>query len=124
MTPRSLDANNRMPGRPTMQQSEGGYVQPSSPSADSRIPTEEIAHDLNNLLGAILGYGELAQGAVPDDGPLRRYIESIMAAALRSKYTIGRLFEGCRFDYAAADTSDTPTETISRGGGEAIMIID
>ena len=107
-----------------MQQSEGGYVQPSSPSADSRILTEEIAHDLNNMLGAILGYGELAQGAVPDDGPLRRYIENIMAAGLRAKTSIGRLLEAGRFDDAAANDFDSPTKTIARGCGEAIMIVD
>jgi len=43
-----------------------------------------IAHDFNNILGAILGYGELAQKGVPG-GVVRRYIDNVMHAAGRAK---------------------------------------
>jgi signal transduction histidine kinase len=50
-----------------------------------------IAHDFNNILGAILGYGELAQSAASADGPMRRYVENIMIAGLRAKSLVERL---------------------------------
>jgi signal transduction histidine kinase/CheY-like chemotaxis protein len=50
-----------------------------------------IAHDFNNILGAILGYGELAQQQSDPAGPLRRYIDNIMHAAGRAKVLVDRI---------------------------------
>jgi PAS domain S-box-containing protein len=50
-----------------------------------------IAHDFNNILGAILGYGELAQQQSDPDGPLRRYIDNVMHAAGRAKVLVDRI---------------------------------
>jgi PAS domain S-box-containing protein len=50
-----------------------------------------IAHDFNNILGAILGYGELAQGAVPQGSNLRRYLDNISAAGQRAKSLVERV---------------------------------
>jgi len=50
-----------------------------------------IAHDFNNILGAILGYGQLAQDAASADGPMRRYVDNIMIAGLRAKSLVERL---------------------------------
>ena len=44
-----------------------------------------IAHDFNNILGAILGYGELAQKAAPEAGSVRRYVDNVMRAGERAK---------------------------------------
>jgi PAS domain S-box-containing protein len=44
-----------------------------------------IAHDFNNILGAILGYGELAQKHTPEVSPARRYLSNVMHAAGRAK---------------------------------------
>jgi signal transduction histidine kinase len=44
-----------------------------------------IAHDFNNILGAILGYGELAQKGAPEDSNMRRYIDNVMQAGGRAK---------------------------------------
>ena len=44
-----------------------------------------IAHDFNNILGAILGYGELAQKNVPADGAARRHLDQVMHAGARGK---------------------------------------
>ena len=49
-----------------------------------------IAHDFNNVLGAILGYGELAQQNSPAGSSLRRYLDNVMHAAERAR----RLVEG------------------------------
>jgi signal transduction histidine kinase len=50
-----------------------------------------IAHDFNNILGAILGYGELAQQQSVPDTPLRRYMDNVMHAAHRAKALVDRI---------------------------------
>src|ERR1700730_16152204 len=50
-----------------------------------------IAHDFNNILGAILGYGELAQQQAATGTPLRRYMDNVMHAAERAKALVDRI---------------------------------
>lgn len=50
-----------------------------------------VAHDFNNILGAVLGYGELAQNAAPAGSPLRRYVDSMMSAGQRAKSLVERI---------------------------------
>src|SRR5882672_6810168 len=50
-----------------------------------------IAHDFNNILGAILGYGELAQERAVHDSALRRYVDNVMHAAGRAKVLVDRI---------------------------------
>jgi PAS domain S-box-containing protein len=47
-----------------------------------------IAHDFNNVLGAILGYGELAQQNSSEGTPLRRYLDNVMHAAERARLLV------------------------------------
>jgi PAS domain S-box-containing protein len=44
-----------------------------------------IAHDFNNILGAILGYGELALQRTTQGSALRHYLDNVMHAAGRAK---------------------------------------
>jgi PAS domain S-box-containing protein len=50
-----------------------------------------IAHDFNNILGAIVGYGELAQQRAPDGSALRRYLDGVMQAAERARALVDRI---------------------------------
>jgi PAS domain S-box-containing protein len=50
-----------------------------------------IAHDFNNILGAILGYGELAHQHSAEGSPLRRYLDNVMHAAERAQVLIERI---------------------------------
>jgi PAS domain S-box-containing protein len=50
-----------------------------------------IAHDFNNILGAILGYGELAQEHAAQGSALRRYLDNVMHAAGRAKVLVDRI---------------------------------
>ncbi len=50
-----------------------------------------IAHDFNNILGAIVGYGELAQQQAPEGGSLRRYLDHILYAANRARSLVDRI---------------------------------
>ena len=50
-----------------------------------------IAHDFNNILGAILGYGELAHQHAPEGSALRRYMDNVMHAGGRAKTLVDRI---------------------------------
>jgi signal transduction histidine kinase/CheY-like chemotaxis protein len=50
-----------------------------------------IAHDFNNVLGAILGYGELALQRATGDPDLKRYLDNVMHAAERAKLLVERI---------------------------------
>ncbi|MEW6350182.1 MAG: ATP-binding protein [Thermodesulfobacteriota bacterium] len=46
--------------------------------------TGGIAHDFNNILTAIVGYGSLLQFRLPQEDPLRSYVDSILASGERA----------------------------------------
>jgi signal transduction histidine kinase/ActR/RegA family two-component response regulator len=50
-----------------------------------------IAHDFNNILGAILGYGELAQQDAAAGSAQRRYADNIVLAANRARDLVARI---------------------------------
>ncbi len=50
-----------------------------------------IAHDFNNVLGAILGYGELAIEHTAPGSSLRRYLDNIVLAANRARDLVARI---------------------------------
>ena len=50
-----------------------------------------IAHDFNNILGAILGYGELAQNGAPEGSNVRRHLDNVMHAGGRAKALVERI---------------------------------
>jgi PAS domain S-box-containing protein len=50
-----------------------------------------IAHDFNNILGAIVGYGEMAQKGAAEGSGVRRYIDNVMQAAGRAKALVERI---------------------------------
>ncbi len=42
-----------------------------------------VAHDLNNVLGILVGYSELLAEKLPADSPLRRYADNILQSSMR-----------------------------------------
>jgi PAS domain S-box-containing protein len=50
-----------------------------------------VAHDFNNILGAILGYGEMALRDAPPGSRLRRDVESILTAGERGRTLVERI---------------------------------
>jgi signal transduction histidine kinase/CheY-like chemotaxis protein len=50
-----------------------------------------IAHDFNNVLGAVLGYGELAGQHAAPGSVQRRYIDNIIVAANRARDLVARI---------------------------------
>jgi PAS domain S-box-containing protein len=50
-----------------------------------------IAHDFNNILGAILGYGEMAHRQTAEGSALKRYLDNVLNAAERAKSLVDRI---------------------------------
>jgi FixJ family two-component response regulator len=50
-----------------------------------------IAHDFNNILGAILGHADLAQLKLTKGAPARRHVDEAVRAAARGKALVERL---------------------------------
>ena len=59
-----------------------------------------IAHDFNNILGAILGYGELAQARAKGDSDMSRYLDTIMGAGNRAKALVTQILSYSRAEGA------------------------
>jgi PAS domain S-box-containing protein len=55
-----------------------------------------IAHDFNNILGAILGFGELAQQHADAGSVLRRYIDRVMQGGARARLLVRRILDFSR----------------------------
>ena len=58
--------------------------------ASAALPGD-IAHEFNDIIGAILGYGELAQNAASADDQMRCYVDNILIAGRRAKSLVERL---------------------------------
>ncbi|MDX1412472.1 MAG: ATP-binding protein, partial [Nitrospirales bacterium] len=50
-----------------------------------------IAHDFNNILGAILGYSELAMAQVLHDPRLKSYLEEVLSAGHRARHLVRQI---------------------------------
>jgi signal transduction histidine kinase len=50
-----------------------------------------VAHDFNNILAAIIGFGEMAQDAAPAGSAQARHLDKSMQAALRGKALVERI---------------------------------
>ena len=44
-----------------------------------------IAHDFNNILGAVLGYTEMARTVLDENNPCKRYLDQVLKAGERAK---------------------------------------
>ncbi|MDD5171086.1 MAG: PAS domain S-box protein, partial [Syntrophales bacterium] len=65
-----------------------------------------VAHDLNNILGVLVGYSELLGDCLPTDGPLRKYADNILQAGLRGAAIIQDLLTLARRGVAVSEVVD------------------
>jgi PAS domain S-box-containing protein len=65
-----------------------------------------VAHDYNNMIGVILGYGELALDKVKPGDPLYEDLEKILAAAKRSKDITRQLLAFARKETISPEVLD------------------
>ncbi|KQV78907.1 sensor histidine kinase [Rhizobacter sp. Root1221] len=50
-----------------------------------------VAHDFNNVLAGIIGFGEMAQDAAPAGSAQARHLEKVLQAAMRGKALVERI---------------------------------
>ena len=50
-----------------------------------------IAHEFNNILGAIMGYGEMAMQSLTNPSPIRYYVGEIVSAGERAKHVVDQV---------------------------------
>ncbi|MET0520015.1 MAG: ATP-binding protein [Burkholderiaceae bacterium] len=55
-----------------------------------------IAHDFNNILGAILGFGEMAQRQTESGQPIRRHLDHVLQAGARARLLVRRILDFSR----------------------------
>lgn len=65
-----------------------------------------VAHDFNNILAAIVGFGEMAQDAAPQGSDLARHLDKVLQAALRGKALVEHIL------------------VFSRGGARASIVFE
>jgi PAS domain S-box-containing protein len=68
-----------------------------------------IAHDFNNILGAILGYGDMAHRAAPEGSALRRHAGNVLAAAQRAKALVDQILDYSRSQRVPRNPVDVRT---------------
>ncbi|MGJ7488924.1 ATP-binding protein [Variovorax sp. ZT4R33] len=69
-----------------------------------------IAHDFNNILGAILGFGELAQQQAEPGSALRRHIDRVMQGGARARLLVRRILDFSRS--GVADRAPVHVQTL------------
>lgn len=65
-----------------------------------------VAHDLNNILGVLVGYSELLGAKLPQESPLRSYADTILQAGLRGAAIIQDLLTLARRGVAVSEVVD------------------
>ncbi len=82
-----------------------------------------IAHEFNNVLGAILGYGEMAVQLLRKPSPTRHYVEEILKSGARAKQIVDQILTFSRkrerivkpFDVADAVADILPLLQVTLG---------
>jgi len=62
-----------------------------------------VAHDLNNVLGVVVGYAELALGDVDESSPLKRKLETVMTGGLKAAAIVDDLLTLARRGVSGSD---------------------
>lgn len=87
-----------------------------------------IAHEFNNVLSAILGYGEMAVQLLRKPSPTRHYVEEILKSGARAKHIVDQILTFSRkrerivkpFDVGEAVTDILPLLQVTLGNHVAI----
>lgn len=62
--------------------------------------TGGIAHDLNNMLGTMIGYGALVLEDLPADDPNHAFLAKVMEAGAEARELVAELLDNARSETA------------------------
>ncbi len=83
-----------------------------------------VAHDLNNVLGILVGYSELLLDDIPSDSPFRNHVEQIMRGGMRAAAIVQDLLtmarRGVQSD-SVVNLNSVIAEFMSTPEGEALL---
>jgi signal transduction histidine kinase len=65
--------------------------------------TGGIAHDLNNMLGTMIGYGALVLEDLPADDPNHAFLARVMEAGAEARQLVAELLDSARSETARAN---------------------
>jgi two-component system, cell cycle sensor histidine kinase and response regulator CckA len=65
-----------------------------------------VAHDLNNVLGGVVGYSELLRNELPEDSPLRMFADNIVQSGVRGAAIIHDLLTLARRGVTISEVVD------------------
>jgi hypothetical protein len=68
--------------------------------------TGGIAHNLNNMIGTIIGYGALIIEDLPADDPSHAFLAKVMEAGTEAKQLVATLMEDARTETASVKRAD------------------
>jgi PAS domain S-box-containing protein len=77
-----------------------------------------IAHDFNNILGAILGFGEMAQQRAEAGSVLRRHIDRVMQSGERARLLVRRIL-----DFSRSGSTDRALINVQSIVEEAVSLL-
>jgi signal transduction histidine kinase len=70
--------------------------------------TGGIAHDLNNMLGTMIGYGALVLDDLPEDDPNRAFLEKVVEAGAEATQLVADLLDEARAETARPNGTILP----------------
>ncbi len=86
-----------------------------------------IAHDLNNILAAVVGFSEIAMRKVPE-GPARRYIQRIYEAGVRGREAVKAMLSSTSSNLYRPKTGTHRARAVEEEqvptGQERILLVD
>ena len=70
--------------------------------------TGGIAHDLNNMLGTIIGYGALMIEDLPESDPNRLFLSKVLEAGAEAKLLVAKLMDDPQIETLRGGRTDSP----------------
>jgi two-component system, cell cycle sensor histidine kinase and response regulator CckA len=68
--------------------------------------TGGIAHDLNNMLGTIIGYGALMLEDLPEKDPNRLFLSKVLEAGAEAKLLVAQLMDNAQIETLRSRRTD------------------
>jgi two-component system, cell cycle sensor histidine kinase and response regulator CckA len=68
--------------------------------------TAVVAHDLNNMLGTMIGYGALMLEDLSQDNPNHAFLAKVLEAGAEAKHLVAGLLESARRENLRASQAD------------------